>query len=70
MSDLNVLVSAMAYLPRVLLANKREQMELMANIFISIPYSLDQTLLLISRHSRIVATPSDVLNEIVAALEY
>ena len=70
MSDLNVLVSAMVYLPRVLLANKREQMELMANIFISIPYSLDQTLLLISRHSRIVTTPSDVLNEIVAALEY
>jgi len=35
-----------------------------------IPYSLDQTPLSISRHSRIVATPLDVLNEIVAALEY
>jgi len=34
------------------------------------PYSLDQTLLSISRRSRIVAAPSDVLNEIDAALEY
>ena len=34
------------------------------------PYSLDQMLLSISRLSRIVAAPSDVLNEIDAALEY
>ena len=34
-----------------------------------LPYSLDQTLLSISRHSRIVAAPLEVLNEIVAALE-
>ena len=33
-------------------------------------YLLDQTLLSISRHSQIVAAPPDVLNEIVAALEY
>ena len=33
-------------------------------------YLLDQTPLLISCHSQIVATPPDVLNEIVAALEY
>ena len=31
---------------------------------------LDQTPLLISRCSRIVAAPPDVLSEIVAALEY
>ena len=36
----------------------------------SVPYLLDQTLLLISRCSRIVAAPPDVLNEIVAALDY
>jgi len=36
---------------------------------IELPYLLDQTPLLISRRSRIVAAPSDVLNEIVAALE-
>ena len=34
-----------------------------------IPYSLDQTPLSISRRSRIVAAPPEVLNEIVAALE-
>ena len=32
--------------------------------------TLDQSPLSISRYSRIVATPPDVLNEIVAALEY
>ena len=36
---------------------------------IELPYSLDQTPLSISRHSWIVVAPSDVLNEIVAALE-
>ena len=35
-----------------------------------LPYLLDQTLLSISCCSRIVATPPDVLNEIVATLEY
>jgi len=35
-----------------------------------IPYSLDHTLLPISHHSRIVAAPPDMLNEIAAALEY
>jgi len=35
-----------------------------------LPYLLDQMLLSISRRSRIVAAPLDVLNEIVAALEY
>ena len=34
-----------------------------------IPYSLNQMLLLISGHSRIVAAPLEVINEIVAALE-
>ena len=34
-----------------------------------LPYSLDQTPLSISRRSRIVAAPPDVLKEIVAALE-
>ena len=34
-----------------------------------VPYSLDQTPLSISRRSRIVAAPPEVLNEIVAALE-
>ena len=34
-----------------------------------VPYSLDQMLLLISRHSRIVAAPPEVLNKMVAALE-
>ena len=38
--------------------------------YFAIPYLLAQTLLSISRHSRIVAVPPDVLNEIVAALEY
>ena len=33
-------------------------------------YLLDQTPLSISHRSRIVAAPPDVLNEIVAALEY
>ena len=33
------------------------------------PYSLDQTLLSISRRSGIVATPLEVLNETVATLE-
>ena len=33
-------------------------------------YLLNQTPLSISHHSLIVATPLDVLNEIVAALEY
>ena len=37
---------------------------------LKIPYLLDQTPLSISRHSQIVATPPDVLSEIVAALEY
>ena len=37
--------------------------------YIHIPYSLDQTPLLINRRSRIVAAPPEVLNEIVAALE-
>ena len=32
-------------------------------------YSLDQMPLSISRHSRIVAAPPEVLNEIVATLE-
>jgi hypothetical protein len=36
---------------------------------LAIPYSLDQTPLSISRRSRIIATPPEVLNEIVAALE-
>ena len=36
----------------------------------NLPYLLDQTPLSISRRSRIVAAPPDVLNEIVAALEY
>ena len=35
-----------------------------------VPYLLDQTPLSISRRSRIVAAPPDVLSEIVAALEY
>ena len=35
----------------------------------NVPYSLDQTPLSISRRSRIVATPPEVLNEIVATLE-
>ena len=35
-----------------------------------ISYSLDQTPLSISHRSRIVASPPDVLNKIVAALEY
>ena len=34
-----------------------------------LPYSLDQTPLLISRRSRIVAAPPEVLNEIIATLE-
>ena len=34
-----------------------------------IPYSLDQTPLSISGHSRIVAAPPEVMNEIVAALK-
>jgi hypothetical protein len=34
-----------------------------------IPYSLDQTPLSISRRSRIIAAPLEVLNKIVAALE-
>jgi len=33
-------------------------------------YLLDQTPLSISLHSRIVAAPLDVLNEIVATLKY
>jgi len=37
---------------------------------IELPYSLNQMLLSISRRSRIVATPSDMLNDIVATLEY
>ena len=37
---------------------------------VDIPYLLDQTPLSISRRSRIVAAPPDVLNEIVAALKY
>ena len=37
---------------------------------VDIPYLLDQTPLSISSRSRIVATPPDELNEIVAALEY
>ena len=36
----------------------------------SMPYSLDQTPLSISSHSQIEAAPPDVLNEIVATLEY
>ena len=36
---------------------------------VNIGYSLDQTLLSISGRSRIVVTPPEVLNEIVAALE-
>jgi len=36
----------------------------------NILYLLDQMLLSISLHSRIVTAPLDVLNEIVAALEY
>ena len=35
-----------------------------------LPYLLDQTPLSISHRSRIVAAHPDVLNEIVAALEY
>ena len=35
-----------------------------------IQYLLDQTLLLISHHGRIVAAPQDVLSEIVTALKY
>ena len=35
-----------------------------------IPYLLDQTPFSISHRSRIIAAPPDVLNEIVAALEY
>ena len=34
------------------------------------PYLLDQTPLSISRRSRIVAAPPDMLNEIVATHEY
>ena len=34
-----------------------------------VPNSLDQTLLLISHRSQVVATPLEVMNEIVAALE-
>ena len=37
---------------------------------IKLPYSLNQTLLSISRRSQIVAAPSDMLNEIVTSLEY
>ena len=37
---------------------------------LNIPYLLDQTPLSISRRSRIVAAPPDVLNEIFATLEY
>ena len=37
--------------------------------FRRLPYLLDQTPLSISRRSRIVAAPPEVLNEIVAALE-
>ena len=35
-----------------------------------IQYLLDQTLLSISLHSRIVVAPQDVLSEIVTALKY
>ena len=38
--------------------------------FQQLPYLLDQTLLSISSRSRIEAVPPNVLNEIVAALEY
>ena len=37
---------------------------------LAVPYLLDQTPLLISHCSRIVAAPPDILNKIVAALEY
>ena len=37
---------------------------------VEVPYLLNQTLLSISRRSRIVAAHPEVLNEIVAALEY
>ena len=36
---------------------------------VEVPYSLDQTPLSISHHSRIVAAPLEVLNKTVATLE-
>ena len=50
-------------------AVRRERAPRKVTHAIFIPYSLDQTPLSISRRSRIVAAPPEVLNEIVAALE-
>ena len=54
------------YIEKLKLTAQAVHMQIMMELL----YLLDQTTLSISRRSRIIATPPDVLNVIVTALEY